>query len=126
LKRHLTCTLVGVLALFALSVVIPKTHFSPQGIVLPEKITLSPSSPSDIVLYHEQPAHAQVLGRLRVEYAVKSMTDETRNELMKKVNALAASVGANGVVVTLLLPGDGVRKLLIFYGTAIYVPGSKK
>lgn len=126
LKRHLLCTFFGIIALVILYAFIPKAHHAAQGVILPAKTVLAPISPNDVTLYPNAPAGAKALGLIRVELAFNTLSVEKRDELLAKVKALAASVGANGVVVTVFLPGEGVRKLLTFYGTAVYVPGSKK
>ena len=104
----------------------PTAHYAPQGIILPAKVVRAPTSADDVVIYHQAPLSAQDLGQIRVEFAFKALNTDVRDDLLAKVKALAASMGANGVVVTVFVPGDGVRQVLSFVGTAVYVSGSKK
>lgn len=94
--------------------------------MLPAKHVRASISPDAVVIYRQSPLGAQKLGQIRVEFAFQELSEQTRDQLEGKVKALAASVGANGVVVNLFVPGDGVRKVLTFVGTAVYVPGSKQ
>ncbi|MDP1574560.1 MAG: hypothetical protein Q8L78_06480 [Coxiellaceae bacterium] len=106
--------------------VTPSAHYEPQGIILPAKIVRAPTSADDVVIYHQAPFGVKDLGQIRVEFAFKTLNTQVRDDLLAKVKALAASVGANGVVVNVLVPGEGVRQVLSFVGTAVYVSGSKK
>lgn len=127
MKRVIVCTAAGLAALLALWAFTPKAEYAPQGIILPAKSVRAPSEKTAIVIYHAAPANAQSLGQIRVEYAFETLNADVRDQLFDEIKSLAASVGANGVVIDLLAPGDGVRKVLTFVGTAVYVPkGAKK
>ena len=102
---------------------VPRPDYSPHGLVLPAKTVRAPISADQVTIYHQAPpGNLQTLGQIRVEYAFNALNVHTRDVLFAKVKSLAASVGANGVVVTALVPGDNLRKVLTFFGTAIYVP----
>lgn len=130
MSRHLICTLVGALALICVLLLTPKSNYVPHGIILPAKTVRAAIDPDQVTLYEHDPVNEQqVLGHISIEMALNQLNEATRDAMLAKIRALAASVGANGVVVNVFVPGDGVRKLLIFMGTAIYASptaGSKK
>lgn len=119
------CTFVGVLAVLCLLALAPKQTHEPRGIILPAKTVRAPTLADQVVVYQQIPAgHVEELGRIRIEFAYHTLTSETHDAVMNKVKALAASVGANGVVVNLFVPSDGLRRILVFMGDAVYVPSS--
>jgi len=121
--RTLICTLAGVLAVILLLVLTPHHSFTPKGIALPAKTVRSPISPDQVTIYQEAPTDAFTrLGQVRVELGFEQLGKETKIDLFQKVRALAASLGANGVVLQLLVPNDGVRHTVTFIGMAIYMP----
>ena len=125
MTRHIICTLFGLFALLGLLALTPTPYYAPEGIILPAKVVRTATSPDDVVIYHEAPLSAQDLGQIRLEFAFKTLNTQVRDDLLAKVKALAASVGANGVVVKVFVPGDGVRQVLTFVGTAVHVSGRK-
>lgn len=129
--RVLICTIAGLLAVTLLIALTPRQTFLPKGIVLPAKITRAPISPDQVTIYNQAPSSDFTrLGDIHIEQAFTVLNAQTRDLLIQKVKEMAASIGANGVIVTLLMPNDQLRKMIVFYGAAIYRPsqttGSKK
>lgn len=124
--RSISCTFAGLLAVVFLIALTPRHDFTSKGIVLPAQHIRPAISPDDVTLYHQMPtAHVESLGQVRAELSFHTLNTETQDALFQKVKTLAAGVGANGVVINYLVPDDGVRHMLMFIGTAIYLPRSK-
>jgi len=124
--RTTICTLMGVLALLVLFALTPKPVLAPKGIVLPAQQVRAPISADHVMIYHRAPSATTVtLGQIRVELGFNNQPNEdTKMALFQKIKSLAASVGANGVIVNYLVSNDGIRKMITFIGTAVYVPQS--
>ena len=124
--RTTVCTLAGLFAVLCVFVFAPHKPFSPYGIILPTEHVRAAISPDDVIIYNNAPiGKIQKLGQVRAELSFYNMSDETRDTLFHKIKTLAASVGANGVVINYMVPDNGVRHMLMFVGTAIYLPRSK-
>lgn len=124
--RTLICTVFGLAAVFLLWMFIPHQIFVPKGIVLPAEHIRAPISPNSVKIYSEPPiGNYQTLGSVRTELTFDVLDTKTKDLLIQKVKTLAASVGANGVIVTLLVPNNGVRQMLMFIGTAIYTSSDR-
>ncbi|MCX7121497.1 MAG: hypothetical protein NTZ67_06980 [Gammaproteobacteria bacterium] len=124
--RTLTCTVAGLLAVLCLVAFAPKQIFMPKGIVLPAEHVRPSISADEVTILHQAPdGHFQSLGQVHVELGFETLGTQTRDALFQKVKTLAASVGANAVVVNLLVPDDGLRHVLTFMGTAIYIPPAR-
>ncbi len=118
----MVCSLIGVLAVVLLLWLIPPQNYEPKGILLPGRLVRAPISPEQVTIYPRALAkNYQVLGEIRVEQGFQTLDDETRDRLLQRVKQMAASVGANGVIVKFLSPDEGVRKVITFVGTAVYV-----
>lgn len=125
--RTISCTLVGLLFLCALLLAAPKKIESPKGMVLPVKTVRSAISADQVHIYHQVPAVAFTrLGDVRVELHFSTLNSEAQNAVFQKAKKLAASIGANGVIINMLLPSDMVGPVLTFMGTAIYIPSAAK
>ncbi|HLB57176.1 MAG TPA: hypothetical protein VJK30_07630 [Coxiellaceae bacterium] len=129
--RVIICTIAGLLAVALLIAFTPHQNFLPKGIVLPAKITRAPISPDQVTIYNQAPSGDFTrLGDIHIEQAFTVLNAQTKDLLIQKVKDMAASIGANGVIVTLLVPSKQLRPMIIFYGAAIYSPsqttGSKK
>ena len=123
--RTILCTCVGLFALWILFLLTPTAVAVPKGIVLPAAQVRAPISPALVHLYHQAPATPFTrLGSVRVEYHFKTLNPHTADIVFEKAQQLAASIGANGVIVNMLVPSDMVGKVLTLMGTAIYIPGS--
>lgn len=123
--RVLICTLAGVLAVVSLMLFAPKQVFGAKGIVLPAKQVRAASSPESVVIYSQAPqANFIRLGEVRAEIEFSVLDATAKETLFEKVKTMAAGVGANGVIINLMVPNDGVSHMLTFIGTAIYVPTS--
>ena len=121
----LICTLAGILAVVCLMLFAPKQTFDAKGIVLPAKEVRAASSPESVVIYSQAPEDNFVrVGEVRAEMAFSILDATTKEKLFEKIKTVAASVGANGVIINLMVPNDGVSHMLTFIGTAIYVPTS--
>ena len=104
----------------------PRDHFAAKGILLPAQHVRPAISPNDVVIAEKAlPNNFQELGHIRVELAFKTMNAKTRDELLQKVKSLAASVGANTVVVNMMVPG-GITHMVTFIGTAVYIPSKSE
>src|SRR3989338_1091916 len=118
--RNIVCTLVGIIAVIGLIMTTPKAIFSPKGMLLPAKQVRAPIPASAVKIYHQAPqSDFQVLGKVHAELHFTVLNTQTQDALLAKVKSLAAQVGANGVVIELLVPNDGVTHVLTFIGTAI-------
>lgn len=124
--RTLVCTLAGLLAVVCLVAFAPRQVFTPKGIILPSEHVRAAISPDDVSILKQAPeGNFQTLGQVHVELGFDTLSKQTRDQEFQKVKALAASVGANTVVINLLVPDDGVRHVLTFIGTALYIPSAR-
>ena len=124
--RTIVCTAAGLLATALLISMTPREHFTPKGIALPAQTVQAPISPSDVVMRLGRPLQTDnfvVLGQVRAEvsYKTPNADHETNEALLAKAKSLAASLGANTVVVNVIAPA-GIPKTLTLIGTAVYVP----
>lgn len=125
--RTIICTLVGLLALSVLLISAPKDVASPRGMVLPAKVVRPAISADQVHIYHQAPSVAFTrLGDVRVEYKFSALDSASQDVVLQKAKNLAASIGANGIVVNLFVPAYMVGPVLTFMGTAIYVPSATK
>ena len=125
--RTIVCTLVGLIGVFCLLIMSPTYRFAPKGIALPSQTVRAPISPADVTLYEMMPNNVQNrVGEVRVEQAYTTDTPAARAVLFQKAKALAASLGANGLVTGLFTPGQGedIGNLYTYIGTAVYIPAS--
>jgi len=123
--RTILCTLAGLLAVGFLILLTPREVLLPKGMVLPAEQTRAPISADQVTIYHQTPqTQFTRLANLSVEQGFTALNAKTKTLLIQKIKNMAASIGANGVIVTLLMPYNGVRQMLVFRGTAIYVPSA--
>lgn len=123
--RVVVSVLAGIAALIALFLSVPQFHQNPKGIALPSRDVRAAISPDHVVVYNEFPSGAVTrLGQVRVEMAFNTLDPATKEKLLQEVRVLAATMGANGVVINMLVPSTGVGQKLTFIGTAIYHPVS--
>ncbi|OGT43304.1 MAG: hypothetical protein A3F13_07595 [Gammaproteobacteria bacterium RIFCSPHIGHO2_12_FULL_40_19] len=123
--RVLICTLAGIVAVALLLLFVPIQEFSAKGIILPAKQVRAAISPESVIIYSQTPqANFTRLGEVRAEIEFSVLDATVKDKLFEKVKTMAASVGANGVIINLMLPNNGVRQMLTFIGTAIYAPTS--
>lgn len=126
--RTIVCTAAGLLATALLISMTPREHFIPKGIALPAQQLRAPILPNDVSLRMGQPLETQnyvLMGQVRVEMSYKTANPDvaTREALLAKAKSLAASLGANTVVVNVIAPA-GIPNTLTLIGTAVYVPRS--
>jgi len=120
-SRTLVCTVVGLLAVGLLLLLTPSQHFLPKGIALPAKTTLPATSAKQITIYLRPPAgHFVKVGQVRAEMHFNTLNPKMKKKLFDQVKSLAATLGANGVIIRLLEPDDGVRHMITFMGMAIH------
>ena len=100
--RQLISLFAGVLIVTGICLLAPSGHFSPQGIMLPAKQTLSPVAPDSVRVFNTVPSSYtyQRLGIVSVERQL-TLGQEERDvkSIVKKAQTLAATVGANAVIV---------------------------
>ncbi len=124
--RVLICTVLALLSVCAVFLLAPTQDFSPKGILLPAEKVFPPISADQVTIYTQAPqAHVTQLGVVRVEVEFHTLNEQTKEMLFQKVKEMAATVGANGVIVTMLVPDDGVRHMLTFIGNAVFVPSKR-
>lgn len=125
--RTLICTLAGLLAVFILIALTPKQILLPKGIALPAEKTLPAISSDQVTIYHHSspPSSFITLGRLSIEEGYNPANQDTKTELFQKIKSLAASLGANGVIVTLMIPTTMLRPMIVFRGIAIRTTAKK-
>lgn len=102
LKTHTWLSVgIGFLVIIILFFFVPRQTFAPKGIVLPTLKARSATSPANVQFYPSYPASYQVLGHISIELHFKQRQKSAVAEAMilKKAKALAAKVGANGLVV---------------------------
>lgn len=125
--RSVICGGLGILAVSFLLFSTPAQTFSPHGIILPAKHTRSPIAPNQVVVYQQEPTITyQALGEVRVEQGFHVPDAASRDRLIQHVKEMAASIGANAVIMKVFVPDDGLRKVFTFIGTAIYIPNQSK
>ena len=125
--RTTICTLAGIVAVALLLLLTPSHPFAAKGIVLPAATIPAPIAADLVTIYDNVPDfHFRRMGQVRAELAFDQETPETRAQLIATVKSLAASVGANGVVVHLFVANNSLSNTLSFVGTAIAVSKGKK
>lgn len=123
--RTLICTVVGLIAVMMLIAFSPTQTPTPKGIILPAKHVRAAISPNSVVIYSEPlQAKSLKLGKIRVELAYQNLNEQTKAIVLQKVKSLAASVGANGVIVDYVLTRDDIGRIVTLMGTAVYVPSA--
>jgi hypothetical protein len=85
----------------------PAVGQSPHGILLPSGAkNYSPTDPSSIAIYQDMPKRAIVLGSIRTTKHFNSISEASdisnQNANVKLAQELASSVGANGIVITMV------------------------
>jgi hypothetical protein len=70
----------------------------PVGIILPAKTTYPPQDPQAVLVHDVRPLGAKNLGLVRVEMHVESFSEAKKAQTIAYAKQLAASVGANGIV----------------------------
>lgn len=115
---------LGIIAVFLISLSFPPSENPIQGVLLPDKVLRSPSSPSDIKFYTDMPLTGVSLGNLHIARHLSS--DPTQADLQAirdKATELAAQYGANGIIVQSEgIAGGEPFRALILNAKAIYVP----
>lgn len=125
--RSISCLLSGLLALFIFLLSTPKEMIAAKGMLLPTLAVRASISPNEVRFYNQAPAVSfKKMGAVRVELKFSTLDLETENKLFEKVKSLAASVGANGVIIDMVVPSEMVGKTLTFVGTAIYIPSATR
>jgi hypothetical protein len=125
-SRTLICTLAGLVAVIILVALTPRLTFSPQGItLLLQQAPRASISPNDVVIYEQEPSvNFTRLAHISVEQAYRTLNDNTKEMLTQKIKDMAAKIGANGVIVSLIVPSNQLHQMIIFRGTAIYIPSA--
>ena len=124
--RTIVCTVAGLLATTLLISMTPREQFIPKGIALPSQQVRAPIAPNQVAMRLGQPLQTQnfvIMGQVRAEISYKTANPDvaTREALLAKAQTLAASLGANTVVVNVIAPA-GIPNTLTLIGTAVYVP----
>lgn len=121
--RTLICTAAGLLAVAFLILLAPRQPLLPKGIVLPAQQTRAPISPDQVTIYRQPPQQTFTsLGSMSVEFGFNTLNAKTKTLFIQKIKQMAANAGANGVIIRLLMPYNGLRQMLIFRGIAIDIP----
>lgn len=132
-KRVWLCVSLGLIAVIILLLTNLHHPILPKGIVLPAKKTLTPRHPSQVMFYQGLASENQKLGYVNIElHAYKNQNPkEAEQAVLSKARKLAASVGANGIIVnqffrTSAMSTPSALALYIFNGEAVYVTGVEK
>jgi len=96
----------AVAAVALLVVSAPKPSFKPHGIVLPSKLKRAATSPDQVVIYTLPPGNYQVLGTIRIEQLYRKSNAQVKKQLFSYAKALAAHVGANGLLIQKIFPAQ--------------------
>lgn len=119
--RTVVATVAGCIATAFFIFSTPNYCYVPHGIALPSAAR-SAISADQVTIYEDAPYGNIVrVGEVRAELAYHTLTPETKKPLFDQVKKLAASMGANGVVVNVLLTGGELKNILTFVGTAVYI-----
>lgn len=115
---------VGVLATLLLMLTLPRANYQPIGLALPAKQTMPASNPDRVTLYASIQAPSKILGTVNVMRHYSGESDEAQKQIIQTARELAASLGANGLVVRLFgHTGDNVASAQAVYqlsGDAIH------
>lgn len=123
--RTLICTTAGLLAVGLLMIATPKEVLLPKGIARPAEKIFPAIAPEKVSIYPKLPTeNALVLGHISIEQGFDTLTEASKEMLIEKIKMLAAGLGANGVVVNVMMPVNGIRQMILFRGTAIFVPST--
>lgn len=104
----------------------PKPDLSPHGIALPAKQTLPPSNAEDVRLFPFPPERYVKVGTVNIEQHFAKAPTKTPQEIENYAKTLAASLGANAVIITTFghTPADAqgpAAGLYIFRGIAAHI-----
>jgi len=126
-KRSIISAVIAVIIVAFIYFLVPATQITPQGILLPVKNVLSALPPQQVVFYDKDnlPLAYQKIGYLNVQFHSQSVTTQSEKQLEAYVRQMAASAGANGVVVylfghTLLGQVPASQASYVFRGLAVY------
>lgn len=123
--------IIGLIAVAIVMFFMPKANYQPAGLILPAQKTMPASKPADINFYSGAPATAQNLGSVRVTMHYSPEDQKAAQKaVMNKVRELAASVGANAVVVKIFghtLPNvtPAAQAMYQFRGEAVFIPNKQ-
>lgn len=125
--RTVIATLAGLLVVVLIILFTPRMSFTPKGNALPAEKTFPATSADNVKIYNQAPqSNFTTLGTVNAEIKFKSaVTDQAKEALFQKVKSLGAKLGADGVIVNMLVPDNGVAHMLYFNGIAIYTARSK-
>lgn len=123
-SRAAISVVLGLIGTLLIYLSLPVEKHSVQGIALPGKILRDPSNPDNIAFHSELPISAQALGFVHLALRIKGdPSDFDEQQILIKARALASKLGANGIVPQAAgATGDGPFHVLMFDGTAIYLP----
>ena len=121
--RATICTLGGLVVIALILAFTPRPIVTAKGNALPAEKIFPAVSAKNVMIYAQAPqSHYTTVGTVNAEIKFKTVTVQTKEALFQKVKSLAATLGANGVIMNMLVPDDGMEHMLAFYGTAIYTP----
>lgn len=100
-SRGIVYLMIIAASVFVIQMTKPDIHYQAQGIVLP----LTQEKPlradkDDVAIYPFKPDHFKPLGLVHIEQHIVAPTTESREAVQDYAKKLAASVGANGLVIT--------------------------
>lgn len=125
--RTIIATLAGLLVVILIILVTPRMSFTAKGNALPAEKIFPATSADNVKIYNQAPqTYFTTLGTINAEIKFDTaVTDQTKAALFQKVKSLGATLGANGVIINILAPDNGVAHMLYFNGVAIYTARSK-
>lgn len=115
---------LGILAVLLVSYTFPPLNNQPRGLVLPEKVVRAPAQAETVKTLPDAPLTAEPMGVVHLLLHIENdPTPADEALILNKARELAASVGANALVIRYDGPvQSGPFHALLFQADALYVP----
>lgn len=126
-RRSYLALMIALAVVVIIYFLIPSIPDEPRGILLPTTKAMSAASPDQVTFYNSSLGYAyKKLGYINVQYHSVSPSPSSEEVLANYVKQLAATVGGNGVVISLFghtLPGEVSRAQAsyVFRGEVVYI-----
>jgi hypothetical protein len=123
-SRSAISGILGLAAVLAVYYTFPMQNYQPKGLLLPGKVTRSAIDPSKVKTLAESPLTAVPLGAVHLLLHIEADPGPDQEAMvLQKAQELAASVGANGLVIQSAGPvQSGPFRSLMYQASAVYVP----
>jgi hypothetical protein len=124
-SRVTVSVVIAAIAVVLLVWATPSHPFKPKGIILPAAKVRKPTAASAVAIFMNPPQNSQKLGTIQIEMHYGSKSRVAEKAIMQFARRLAATVGANGIVIkrfghTITGSVPAAQAMYAFTGEAIY------